>query len=117
MLYAKTRVLIVDDEPLMRTVMSLVLAQSENGVRLTECGFPALAELPKELPPVCLSGVGLPGMDGFDLLSIVRSGIPPVKTAAMRGTFSGRCAFRRYQIVSRFTWVVGSKRLPTAQGE
>jgi len=47
---AKAKVLVVDDEPLVRTTMSLVLAEIGYRVRSADNGFSALREIRQEIP-------------------------------------------------------------------
>ena len=85
----KGRLLIVDDEPSIRSSMSHVLAELGYGVRCAEDGFSALRELRKEIPDILLSDLNMPGMTGFELLSVVRRRFPAIQTVAMSGSFSG----------------------------
>lgn len=83
------RVLIVDDEPAIRTLMSRVLAGPGYRVRSAEDGFSALAEIRNEIPNIILSDLNMPGMSGFELISVVRRRYPSIMVIAMSGTFSG----------------------------
>jgi len=83
------RLLIVDDEPSIRTSMSHVLTEIGYGVRTAEDGFSALHELRHEAPDIVLSDLKMPGMSGFELLSVVRRRFPVVHTIAMSGAFQG----------------------------
>jgi len=85
----KAGVLVVDDEPMIRTSLSLILAQIGYLVRSAGDGFSALAELQKEIPTILISDLNMPGMNGFELLSQVRRRFPSVQTIAMSGAFSG----------------------------
>jgi CheY-like chemotaxis protein len=85
----KSKLLIVDDEPSIRSSMSHVLAEIGYGVRCAEDGFSALGELRKEIPDILLSDLHMPGMTGFELLSVVRRRFPAIWTVAMSGMFSG----------------------------
>jgi|ERR1017187_4501895 CheY-like chemotaxis protein len=85
----QARLLIVDDEPAIRTSMSMVLKEIGYQVRTAEDGFAALAELRKEVPEVLVSDLNMPGMSGFELLSVVRRRFPMVHTVAMSGAFCG----------------------------
>lgn len=49
----------------------------------------ALVEIRKEIPDILLSDLNMPGMSGFELLSVVRSSFPSIRAIAMRGAFSG----------------------------
>jgi CheY-like chemotaxis protein len=85
----KAKLLIVDDEPSIRTSLSRVLAEIGYRVRTAEDGFSALVEIRKEVPDILLSDLNMPGMSGFELLSVVRRRFPAIQTIAMSGAFSG----------------------------
>jgi CheY-like chemotaxis protein len=82
-------VLIVDDEPSIRMSLSCVLAEIGYHVRTAEDGLSALAEMRTEVPDILLSDLNMPGMSGFELLSVVRRRFPEMKTIAMSGAFCG----------------------------
>ena len=69
--------------------MSLVLAEIGYWVRSAEDGFSALVELRKELPDILVSDLNMPGMSGFELLSVVHRRFPWIQTIAMSGAFQG----------------------------
>ena len=83
------RLLIVDDEPAIRTVLSLLFANIGYSVRLAEDGFSALSQIRQEPPEVLLSDLNMPGMCGFELLSVVRRQFPAIHRIAMSGAYSG----------------------------
>jgi CheY-like chemotaxis protein len=85
----RTRILIVDDEPSIRTSMTLVLTEMGYKVRLAQDGFSALSEMRNHIPDVLLSDLNMPGMSGFELLSVVRRRFPAIQTIAMSGAFQG----------------------------
>jgi CheY-like chemotaxis protein len=85
----KAKLLIVDDEPSIRTSMSLVLTEIGYWVRSAEDGFSALVEMRKELPDILVSDLNMPGMSGFELLSVVHRRFPWIQTIAMSGAFQG----------------------------
>ena len=78
----KAKLLIVDDDPQMRTLLSVILAESGYRVRSAEDGFSALAEIRKEIPDIILSDLNMPGMSGFELLSVVRRRFPAIRVVA-----------------------------------
>jgi CheY-like chemotaxis protein len=86
---AKAKVLVVDDEPLVRTTMSLVLAEIGYRVRSADNGFSALREIRQEIPDILLTDLNMPGMSGFELLSVVHRRFPAVHKIAMSGAFFG----------------------------
>ena len=84
-----TRLLIVDDQPSIRTSLSLVLTEIGYSVRCAGDGFEALSELRMAIPDILLTDLNMPGMSGFELLSVVHRRFPWVGTIAMSGAFSG----------------------------
>jgi len=85
----KASLLIVDDEPLIRTALSAILTEMGWRVRTAQDGFSGLEEIQREVPEVLLSDLNMPGMTGFELLTVVRRKFPTVMTVAMSGAFSG----------------------------
>src|ERR1035437_5916898 len=81
--------LIVDDEPPIRESLSYVLTEIGYRVCCAEDGFSALREIRNEVPELLLSDLNMPGMSGFELLSVVRRRFPAIRTIAMSGSFSG----------------------------
>jgi CheY-like chemotaxis protein len=86
---AKINLLVVDDEPSIRMLMSHIFTQLGHRVRTAEDGFSALLEIRQGVPDVILSDLNMPGMSGFELLSIVRRRFPSIQVIAMSGAFSG----------------------------
>ena len=90
MLNTKGSLLIVDDESSIRISLSHVLTEIGYSVRIAEDGFSALAEMHQGgVPDILLSDLNMPGMSGFELLSVVRRRFPVIRTVAMSGAFSG----------------------------
>ena len=85
----KANVLVVDDEPLVRTAMSLVLAEIGYRVHSADDGFSALREIRQEMPDILLTDLNMPGMSGFELLSVLHRRFPAVHKIAMSGAFFG----------------------------
>lgn len=85
----QTKVLIVDDEPSIRTTLSHALAELGYSTRTAEEGFSALHEIRQQMPNILVSDLNMPGMSGFELLSVVRRRFPAVHSIAMSGAFSG----------------------------
>jgi CheY-like chemotaxis protein len=83
------KLLIVDDEPSIRELLSQALSEIGFSVRSAEDGFSALRELRNEVPELLLSDLNMPGMSGFELLSVIRRRFPAIRTIAMSGSFSG----------------------------
>jgi CheY-like chemotaxis protein len=83
------KLLIVDDEMLLRTSLSHIFTTFGYSVRTAEDGFAALAAIRNEVPDILLSDLNMPGMSGFELLSVVHRRFPAIQVIAMSGAFSG----------------------------
>ncbi len=86
---AKANLLIVDDEPSMRRAFSEIFTEFGYSVRSAEDGFTALVAIGREIPDILLSDLNMPGISGFELLSVVRDWFPAIQAIAMSGDFSG----------------------------
>ncbi len=71
------RVLVVDDSPDILELISIWLKKAHADFKLTHSAAEALAELPKFKPDVLLSDIGMPEMDGYELIRRVRSSTEP----------------------------------------
>ena len=67
-----TRVLVVDDDPAVREMLSDYLSQHGYEVAVAASGDAMRAELARALPALVLLDVGLPGEDGLTLARFVR---------------------------------------------
>jgi CheY-like chemotaxis protein len=85
----KARLLIVDDESSVRQSLCRVFEAIGYGVRTAEDGISALNSLREEMPEILISDLNMPGMSGFELLTVVRRRFPDLKTIAMSGAFCG----------------------------
>jgi CheY-like chemotaxis protein len=86
---SKAKVLVVDDEPSIRSAMSMVLARIGYRVRSADNGFSALREMRQEMPDILLTDLNMPSMSGFELLSVVHRRFPAVHKIAMSGAYFG----------------------------
>jgi two-component system response regulator ResD len=66
-------VLIVDDEPMARTLLRLMLVRAGFEVSEAENGFDALEKVEGNVPDLILLDVMMPGMDGFTVCEKVRA--------------------------------------------
>jgi CheY-like chemotaxis protein len=85
----ETSLLIVDDDNKICILLSAILAKSGYWVRTAKDGFSALVEIRNEIPDILLSDLNMPGMSGFELLSVVRRRFPVIQGIAMSSMFSG----------------------------
>jgi len=70
------KVLLVDDEPDARELLTEVLQQCGAVVVAAHNADEAVRLIPRERPAVLLSDIGMPGEDGYKLISRVRA-LPP----------------------------------------
>ena len=85
----KLQILVVDDDPSVRESVAMTLMTAGYDVVAAEDGFRALSQLRKNLPDVLLSDLDMPGMSGFELLSVVRRRFPQISTVAMSAGYVG----------------------------
>ncbi|MEO6982365.1 MAG: response regulator [Edaphobacter sp.] len=85
---AKASLLIVDDEASIRCLLAHVFEDRGYTVHSAEDGLTALLEIREEIPDVILSDLNMPGMSGFEFLSLVRLRLPAIPLIAMSGSFS-----------------------------
>lgn len=69
------RILLVDDEDNLRTMLAAALAHSRFEVETAADGREALAKVPKFLPDLILLDVMMPGRDGYSVMSRLREDV------------------------------------------
>lgn len=82
-------ILVVDDNELLSGSLSQILSERGFVVRTASDGFEALASMRIEMPDVVISDLHMPGMSGFELLSVIRVRFPKVLAVAMSGAYPG----------------------------
>ena len=75
----KIRTLIVDDEPLARSNLSVLLRRDSEIEIVSECGSgaEALAEIRRTRPDLVFLDIQMPECDGFDVLELLGGDLPP----------------------------------------
>ena len=75
----KIRALIVDDEPLARRNLAVLLAHDADIESLEECGSAsqAVERIRADRPELLFLDVRMPGHDGFELLEMLGAALPP----------------------------------------
>lgn len=76
-------ILIVDDDPMMRDLLSKILIRDGYRILTAEDGVVALEMLEKEDIAIVLSDLQMPRMEGFDLLKRVKNDYPGVGMVIM----------------------------------
>lgn len=79
------RILVVDDEHVIREVLTDFLAMEGFDVRTAEDGVQALAELSRTHFDLVLSDLKMPNMGGIELLEAIAKNMPDVVTVIMTG--------------------------------
>ena len=86
------RILVVDDSPTIRKLVSLTLENHGYRVIAAASGLEALAKLNDGLPSLILLDITMPGMDGYQLCKIIKGNqetesIPVVMLTGKDGFF------------------------------
>src|SRR5690348_3164342 len=84
------RILIVDDEPSIRFLLKAVFEQAGYQVDDAGDGFAAMRKLQLHMPDLVISDLRMPNMNGFELLSVLRTRFPNLPTIAISGEFLTR---------------------------
>ncbi|MFH1765711.1 MAG: response regulator, partial [Gemmatimonadota bacterium] len=77
------RILIVDDDSVLRQSLSEALANTNTDVRTAEHAEAAIARMDERTPDVVISDVRMPGLDGLALLKLLRERAPSVDVILM----------------------------------
>ena len=72
------RVFLVDDDPLVRKLISGYLVAAGYVVRTAVDGLDALGKLRTGLPDLIISDLNMPRMSGIELLEVVRKRFPQI---------------------------------------
>jgi CheY-like chemotaxis protein len=81
--------LIVEDEGDTRLLLTQIFTLRGFTVRSAGDGFAALQMIRSSAPDILLSDLNMPGMSGFELLSVVRRLYPQIHVIATSGAYSG----------------------------
>ena len=79
------RVLIVDDEPLILLVLSMLFKKNAE-VKTVSSAEEALTEIRMQYYDLCFLDIVLPGMNGLDAMKIIYELSPNTKVAIMTGS-------------------------------
>ena len=79
------KLLLVDDEEGIRKVLGIALSDSGYKVFTAENGEDALTVFRKETPPIVLTDIKMPGMDGIELLKKIKHENPDTEVIMITG--------------------------------
>jgi len=103
--------LIVEDEAATRSALTQIFAMRGHRVRAADDGFAALRLIRGQVPDVLLSDLNMPGMSGFELLSVVRRLYPQIHVIATSGAYSGTLVPPRIAADGFYEKATGMERL------
>jgi CheY-like chemotaxis protein len=83
----KPNILIVEDDASVLASLEQVFHSLGYHVCTATDGLKALAAFREQVPDILLSDLNMPGMSGFELLSVVSRRFPAVRVVAMSGAF------------------------------
>jgi DNA-binding response OmpR family regulator len=87
------RILLVDDDPLVRTSLARALEASGHRVRQADNGARALQALGTAPADVVVVDLVMPEMDGLELIRTVRTRFPETRIVAMSGGCYGKLSY------------------------
>ena len=79
-------VLLVDDDPSIREILSEQLEEAGFEARQAEDGIDALVKLRDEIPKVIISDLQMPRMSGFEFIGVVRQRFPSIPVIVLSGS-------------------------------
>lgn len=86
-LCSQRHILLVDDEPTIRKVLSMLFLAKGYKVSTAKDGFDALLQLRTMTPDLIASDLNMPNMSGFELLSVLRRRFPQIPVVAISGAY------------------------------
>ncbi len=125
---ASTKIIVIDDEQIMRDLVQRILAKAGYEVETMDSGEALLERLAVGDVDIVISDVNMPGMSGFELLKQIKAQYPQVAVIMMTGyadTFTIKDAlmfgadeyitkpFKHYEVtvvVERALWRLQSAR-------
>lgn len=81
----KTKLLIVDDEPGIRKVLGISLADQGFAVSEAPDGESALAQIAEDPPAIVLLDIKMPGLDGIEVLARIKESWPETEVIMITG--------------------------------
>lgn len=69
----RARILVVDDDPLVREILARILDLEDLTVRVAADGESAVRDVHEQRPDAIVLDLGLPGIDGFEVCARLRA--------------------------------------------
>ena len=83
---SENSVLLVDDDPSIRDLLSMQLEEAGFKAQQAEDGIDGLVKLRDELPKVIISDLQMPRMSGIEFISVVRRRFPSISVIVLSGS-------------------------------
>ena len=87
------RILLVDNEPILRDTWTMVLSELGYDVATAADGFDALAQLRCTIPDLIISDLDMPRMSGFEFLKIMCVRFPKIPLIGLSGAYDSKDHF------------------------
>ncbi|MBA3451368.1 MAG: response regulator [Chloroflexia bacterium] len=84
------QILVVDDEPVIRDVLSTLFETEGYGVRCAADGLAAMELVADEPPDLVIADIIMPRLDGWGLLASLRERYPGIPVILLSATFRGQ---------------------------
>jgi CheY-like chemotaxis protein len=81
------RILVVDDEPAIRSILNDLLVMEGFHSLTAKNGIDALRQMVKPLPDVVICDLQMPVMSGYEFMSVLRSRFPQIPVIAVSGQY------------------------------
>ena len=79
------RILVIDDEPLVASVLAEALQDEGNHVVVAGSGVEGLRAIEADVPDAVLLDIRMPGMDGIEVLRRIRTRLPHLPVVILTG--------------------------------
>jgi len=87
------RILLVDNEPMLRETWTMVLGELGYEVATATDAFDALAQLRRTVPDLIISDLNMPRMSGFEFLKIMCVRFPKIPLIGLSGVYDSNDHF------------------------
>jgi|HubBroStandDraft_4_1064222.scaffolds.fasta_scaffold01517_13 CheY-like chemotaxis protein len=86
---SKAQILVVDDDPTIRTSLGILLLSEGYDVAMADDGVSAVSHLNTSVPDLIVTDLNMPHMSGVELIAHVRDCYPSISIVAMSGEYQG----------------------------
>jgi CheY-like chemotaxis protein len=80
-----SRILVIDDDPLVRATLSAILEGAGYDVTLAVDGQSGLAEFGRGVPDMVITDIVMPEIEGIETIRVMRSSAPTLPIVAISG--------------------------------